>query len=129
MPIIKSAVKRMRQTATRRSRNLQVKRAIHSGERALTDAVTAGEAQQVTTALRQAISEIDRAVKKGTLHRNTASRRKSQLTKLANTVAAPKKSAASKPKAKPTAAKAPAKKATKKTTGKTTTTAAKAPKK
>lgn len=123
MPIIKSAIKRVRQSAKRRSRNLQIKRAVHQDVRSLNDAVASGDAAQTTEALRQAISEIDRAVKKGVLHQNTASRRKSKLTKHANAVAKPVKAkgaakpktkAAAKPAAKkPAAKKAPAKKATK----------------
>lgn len=116
MPIIKSAIKRVRQAAKRRSRNLQVKRSIHQDVRALSDAVAAGDAKQTTEALREAISEIDRAVKKGVLHQNTASRRKSKLTKQANAVAKPVKSkAAAKPKAatKPAAKKTAPKKAAK----------------
>jgi len=101
MPIIASAIKRVRQQAKRRSHNLQVKRAIHNDVRAYTDAVAAGDTKVIGETLVAAISEIDRAVKKGTLHRNTAGRRKSQLQKIANSVGAetvaPKKAAA-KPK-------------------------------
>jgi small subunit ribosomal protein S20 len=116
MPIIKSAIKRVRQAAVRRSRNLQVKRAIHQDIRALTDAVAAGETEQTRERLRAAISQIDRAVKKGTLHRNTAARRKSSLTKLANgVVPAVKSSAKAAPKAsaKPAAKKPAAAKSSK----------------
>ena len=105
MPIIKSAIKRVRQQAKRRSHNLQVKRAVHQDIRAFTDAVAGGDAKAVSEKLKEAISEIDRAVKKGTIHRNTAARRKSQLQKLANGVSAPVKSKAV---AKPKAAKAKA---------------------
>lgn len=111
MPIIKSAIKRVRQAAKRRSHNLQVKRAIHRDVRLFEDALAAGDAGKTQAALQEAISEIDRAVKKGTLHRNTAARRKSQLTRAANPViladGPPKKKAATKPKAKP-ATKKPA---------------------
>jgi small subunit ribosomal protein S20 len=102
MPIIKSAIKRVRQQAKRRSRNLQVKRAIHQDVRAFSDAVEAGDAKLTAETLVAAISEIDRAIKKGTLHRNTAARRKSSLQRQANQLIKP---------AKPTAKKAPAKKA------------------
>ena len=95
MPIIKSAIKRVRQSAKRRSRNLQVKRAIHRDVRAFEDAVEAGDTKLTTEKLREAISEIDRAVK-------------AKSTKKA----APK--AATKPAAKKPAAKKPVvKKATK----------------
>jgi small subunit ribosomal protein S20 len=117
MPIIKSAIKRVRQASGRRSHNLQVKRAVNQDIRALTDAITAGDAKVVEEKLRAAVSEIDRAVKKGTLHKNTAGRRKSQLARAANavggtkTAAAPKTAKApAKPKAA-TQAKGPAKKA------------------
>lgn len=109
MPIIKSAIKRVRQQAKRRSHNLQVKRAIHQDVRAFTDAVAAKDTPMMTETLRAAISEIDRAVKKGTIHRNTAARRKSSLQKQANAtagakaataVATPKKAVAKKPVAK-----------------------------
>jgi small subunit ribosomal protein S20 len=108
MPIIKSAIKRVRQQAKRRSHNLQVKRAIHADIREFTDAIEAGNAKVAGETLVAAISEIDRAVKKGTLHRNTAARRKSQLQRQANGLGtapvAAKKPAAKKaaPKAKTT---------------------------
>lgn len=121
MPIIKSAIKRAKQSLVRRSRNLQVKRAIKQDINAVTAAVAAGDAQEVQTALSAAYSEIDRAVKKGTLHKNTAARRKSVLAHQvakstgAETVApetkttkgAGKKASAKATTAKATATKAP----------------------
>jgi small subunit ribosomal protein S20 len=94
MPIIKSAIKRVKQQAKRRSDNLQVKRAVHNDIRAFSDAVATGDAAAINENLKAAISEIDRAVKKGTIHRNTADRRKSQLQRQANAVATPKPKAA-----------------------------------
>lgn len=121
MPIINSAIKRVRQAAKRRSRNLQIKRAIHEDVRAFHDAVSSGDANLTHERLRAAISELDRAVKTGTIHRNTAARRKSKLTKAANPLiltggkpkpvakksapakkaATPKKAVTKKPAAKP----------------------------
>jgi small subunit ribosomal protein S20 len=74
-------MKRARQSAVRRSRNLQVKRAIHNETRAVLDAAAVGDAKLTAEKLREAQSEIDRAVKKGTFHKNTAARRKSRLVK------------------------------------------------
>lgn len=115
MPIIKSAIKRVKQSAKRRSHNLQVKRAIHHDIRAFTDALASGDGKATAETLKAAISEIDRAVKKGTIHRNTASRRKSRLQKQANSAsvaAAPAaKTKPSKAKSKPAAAKSSTKKA------------------
>jgi hypothetical protein len=71
-----------------------------------------------------AVSKLDRAVKRGVLHKNTAARKKSQLTKEYNAVAAKpygtENPGTAKTKAKPAAkkpvAKAPAKKAAPKAT-------------
>ena len=122
MPIIKSAIKRARQSIKRRSHNLQVKRLVNADIKAVHTAIEAGDKTVISTSLSAAYSEIDRAVKKGTLHKNTAARRKSQLaTHVAKAEAAPvvveekpkkapaKTTAAKKTAAKPAAKKAPAK--------------------
>ena len=111
MPIIKSAMKRVRQTAKRRSHNLQVKRAIHADVRAVMDAIEAKDAAAAQTAYREAVSEIDRAVKKGTLHKGTAARQKSRLNAKVKAAFGDATKPAKVAKAKPAAAKAPAKKA------------------
>jgi small subunit ribosomal protein S20 len=120
MPIIKSAMKRARQALVRRSRNLQVKRAIHNDTRAVMDAASAGDSSLTQDKLREAQSQIDRAVKKGTLHKNTAARRKSRLVAASVRTLATASTEEAKPKAKAKVAptkKAPAKKsATKSTT-------------
>ncbi len=113
MPIIKSAIKRMRQTTKRRARNVTTKRNLKG-------AVKAFMLEPSATGLQAAQSEIDTAVKKNVLKKNTAARRKSQLSKIAKTAgvkvapaakktAAPK--AAAKPVTKPATKKAPAAKA------------------
>ena len=108
MPIIKSAIKRMKQTAKRRERNVGIKRDIKGAVKAFT-------AKPTAEGLSAAQSEIDTAVKKGLLKKATASRRKAGLAKLAKEAgvkpAAAKKKAAPKTVAKP-AAKKPAAKAT-----------------
>jgi small subunit ribosomal protein S20 len=109
MPIIKSAIKRNKQAATRRSHNLKVKSLVKQDVRQVTDAITAGDTAMVTEAFKAAQSEIDRAVKKGVFHRNTAARKKSRLAALIiksqtpvekPTKAPAKKTAAKKPAAK-----------------------------
>lgn len=125
MPIIKSAIKRMKQTAKRRERNVGIKQDIKS-------AVKAFLTKPTSEGLSAAHSELDTAVKKKLLKKNTVARRKSQLSKLAKdagvklastTKAAAKPAAAAKKPAvkkevatkTPVAKKAPAKKpATKK---------------
>ncbi len=108
MPIIKSAVKRMRQTAKRRERNVGIKKDIKT-------AVKAFVATPSAETLSKAQSELDKAVKKGLIKKNTASRRKSALAAAAKKagVKLEAKKAAKAPKAaakKPATKKAPAKK-------------------
>ncbi len=57
MPIIKSAIKRVKQTAKRRSHNLQVKRAIHADVRAFSDAIAGGESKKVSETFIAAVSD------------------------------------------------------------------------
>lgn len=110
MPIIKSAMKRVRQSAKRRSHNLQVKRAIHADVRTVSEAIEAKDAAAAQAAYREAVSEIDRAVKKGTLHKGTAARQKSRLNAKVKAAFGEATKPSKVAKAKP-AAKAPAKKA------------------
>ena len=77
---IKSQIKRNRQNERRRQRN----RAANSEVRTRTNsAVRAAEAGDADTEklLRLAIKRIDTAAAKGMLHRNTAARKKSRLTR------------------------------------------------
>lgn len=108
MPIIKSAIKRAKQTLKRRERNISIKKDIKT-------AVKAFSAEPSAKTLAAAQSEIDTAVKKGLIKKNTAARRKSALSKIAKkagvTLEAAKKPAAKPATAKKTdAKKAPAKK-------------------
>ena len=125
MPIIKSAIKRAKQTIKRNARNVGIKRDIK-------EATKAFMAKPTAATLSAAQSEIDTAVKKKLLKKNTAARRKANLSKIAKEAgvklstgkkaaakpaaakATPAKTAAEKPAATKTVAKkAPAKKATK----------------
>jgi len=120
MPIIKSAIKRAKQTIKRRERNIVTKRSFR-------DAIKEFNAAPSAATLSAAQSALDTAVKKNVLEKNTASRRKAQLSKIAKDAgvklatgtkkAAPAKAApkaaAAKPAAKATTAKPAAKAATK----------------
>ena len=102
MPIIKSAIKRAKQTIKRRERNVGTKRDIK-------DAMKAFTATPSATTLSAVQSAIDTAVKKNVLNKNTASRRKANLSKAAKD-AGVKLGAAKKATAKPAAKKPAAKK-------------------
>jgi len=119
MPIIKSAIKRAKQTIKRRERNVGIKRDIKSAVKAF---VTSPSAQTLSAAQ----SEIDTAVKKNLLKKNTASRRKAGLSKIAKEAGVKLTATAKKaPAAVKTAAKAPAKAAPKTAAKPATKTAAK----
>ena len=76
MPIIKSAKKAMRQATKRTEHNASIKKDIMA-------AVKAFKATPTAKTLAKAQSEFDKAVKKDLLKKNTASRRKAQLAKIA----------------------------------------------
>ncbi|MDJ0722112.1 MAG: 30S ribosomal protein S20 [Desulfobacterales bacterium] len=79
----KSAIKRARQNEIRRQRNRGVKTRVKSVIKEVS-AAALGEDQEATTAkLKSAQSLIDKAAKKGVLHRRTAARKISRLTKAA----------------------------------------------
>ncbi len=81
----KSAKKRIRQNAKRRVRNqatLSEMKTLMKKVHASTDKTEA----EVT--LKEAVSFIDKAVSKGRLHKNTAARRKSSLTRHVNKLGA-----------------------------------------
>ncbi len=117
MPIIKSAKKAARQAVKKTAHNGEIKRAIKA-------ALKTFKAKPTAENLSKAQAEYDKAAKKGLIKKNTASRRKANLAKIAK--AANVKPAAAKKAAKP-AAKPAAKKATtaKKPAAKKATTAKK----
>jgi len=69
----KSAIKRIKTSAKRNLRNRMVKSSVRTAVRKFNDLTT-------VESLRTAISALDKAVSKGVLHQNTASRKKSRLT-------------------------------------------------
>lgn len=107
MPIIKSAVKRMKQDKKRYAKNLRVKRDLRNATKAFLAAPT-------FDGLKAVQSEIDTAVKKNIMKKNTAARKMSQMSKIAKDtgvkIVPGVKKAAPKTATKPAAAKkAPAK--------------------
>lgn len=111
MPIIKSAKKRVRVSTKAAVRNSKTKRSLKSALKAFHAAITGGS-KEARKAESNAHSSLDKAAKKGVMHKNKVARKKSQLARAAKaTAAAPAKKAAAK---KPAAKKAPAKKTTKK---------------
>ena len=73
------AKKANRQSVKRYRRNQSIRRTTRSAISGARRAVSSGDAEVAEPAIRHAISLLDKAVKKGILHRNNASRRKSRL--------------------------------------------------
>ena len=108
MPIIRSAKKRVRTSAKAAVRNSKTKRGLKGALKAFHNAVT-GSSKEVRKLESKAHSELDRAAKKGVMHKNKVARKKSQLARAGKAAAsAPVKAKA--PAKKPAAKKSAAKK-------------------
>ena len=77
----KSAKKRNRQSIKRRLRNRRRKATVKASIRELSDAASAGQADQAADALKKVYSGLDASAAKGTMHKRAASRKKSRLAK------------------------------------------------
>ncbi len=84
MPNTKSAERRMRSSARRRTRNRSSKSRLHTLEASYLRALQGGKKEDAATAFRGLTSAFDKAAKAGVIHRATADRKKSRLaTRLA----------------------------------------------
>ncbi len=79
-----SALKRARQDKKRRLRNQSIKTALKTFSKKVESEVAGKNIEGAKSALQKAISATDKAVSKGIIHRNTASRKVSQLTRRVN---------------------------------------------
>ncbi|MFV0436587.1 MAG: 30S ribosomal protein S20 [Desulfopila sp.] len=77
----KSAEKRNRQAQERRVRNRMNRSRMKTEIRKVNEAVGAGAEEEAKSALRAAVSVIAKTASKGTIHKRTASRKISRLTK------------------------------------------------
>ena len=80
----KSAEKRDRQSKVRRLRNRMNRSAMKSAVRQIEMALAAGPEDEAKSALQRAIPIIDKTASKGTIHKRTAARKISRLTKRVN---------------------------------------------
>jgi len=83
-----SALKRARQTEKRTLVNRANKSRLRTALRGLRESVAKGDRQAAQSSFNVTVSVIDKAVQKGTIHKNTASRYKSRLSARLNAVAA-----------------------------------------
>ena len=86
MANIKSQKKRILTNEKSRQRNMAVRSRIKTYSKAADEALEAKDAEQIKTAVNAALTELDRAARKGVIHKNCAARRKSSLQRRANSV-------------------------------------------
>ena len=87
MANIKSAIKRIRQNEKRRVRNAAVRSTVRTSVNGTRAAIESGQADQARATLLRTIQVLDKAVTKGVIHKNTAARKKSRLTRQLNALA------------------------------------------
>jgi small subunit ribosomal protein S20 len=76
-----SALKRARQTEKRTARNRANTSRLRGALRELRESIAKGDKPAAEQIYRATVSALDKAIQKGTLHENTASRYKSRLGK------------------------------------------------
>jgi small subunit ribosomal protein S20 len=84
----KSALKRHRQSEKKRIRNTAVKSTIKTTIKGVRESIKNKNAEEAALGLNKAGSQLDKAVTKGVLHRNNASRKISRLTTAVNAISA-----------------------------------------
>ncbi|HNU54296.1 MAG TPA: 30S ribosomal protein S20 [Candidatus Syntrophosphaera sp.] len=81
MPQHKSPIKRMKTDAKRRARNNYVKRTLKTLDKQIRSEMTPEEKEIL---LNKVYSQLDKAAKKGVIHKRTASRRKARIAAVVN---------------------------------------------
>ena len=81
-----SAKKRVRQNLKRRARNRARKEQIKEQVKAFNAALTSGDMAKAEAELNKVAQRLDRVASKGTIHKNTAARKRSRLAKRLNAV-------------------------------------------
>ena len=84
MPHSLSAQKRVRQNAKSRARNRVRKDAIKAETKQFTAAVAAGDSSKAAEQFNAASSRLAKVAAKGTIHKNTAARKRSRMAKQLN---------------------------------------------
>ena len=81
-----STIKRARQAEAKELKNGSVKKKIKTLSKKVSAEVASKSIEGASAALKEAISAIDKAARKGVIHRNTASRRVSGLSRMVNSI-------------------------------------------
>ena len=86
MPNIKSAKKRAKIIEKKTLENNMIKTAYKTAVKKFEEAVASGNVEEAKALLSEATKKIDQACTKGVIVKNTASRKKSSLSKKLNTI-------------------------------------------
>ena len=86
MPNIKSAIKRVNIIEKKTLKNNMIKSSYKTSVKKFEEAVVAGNKEEAQALLTDTIKKVDQACTKGIIKKNTASRKKSALTKKFNTM-------------------------------------------
>lgn len=86
MPNTKSAKKSIRTSVISREKNFSIKSELKTYFKKCDLMIAEKKTDQAAKIVRETIGKLDKAVSKKIIHRNTASRKKSQLMKKLNTV-------------------------------------------
>lgn len=84
----KSALKRIRQTKTRTERNISRRNRVRTYVRRVEEAILTGDKDAAEAAFKIAMPELQRGASKGIMHKATASRKISRLSKRVKAVGA-----------------------------------------
>ena len=84
MPITRAAKKSLRQSLTRRAQNLVYRNKLKDLVKEIRLLASQKKAKEAKNILGQVYQALDKAAKVGVIKKNTASRKKSRLTKLIN---------------------------------------------
>lgn len=81
MPILHASYKSIKKTVKRTLRNKTVKSELKTETKKFLDLITSKKPAEAKTQLTKLITLIDKAKSKGIIHKNTAARKKSRLSK------------------------------------------------
>lgn len=81
-------MKKSRQAVKHNMRNTAVRSTLKTRVKKIEAAIAAGNSDEAQKALLEAIKDFDKAASKGVIHKNTAARNISRLTKKVNALAA-----------------------------------------
>ena len=84
----KSAIKRHKQSLVRRERNRVAKSALKTATKKVEASLTENKADEAAQSLKKVTIALDKAARKGIIHKNAAARTKSRLSKKVNALAA-----------------------------------------